>query len=555
MPDNSVNHFYFGRYGLQGRQKRLERIFEIVPGVMCWGIIIGMTVLSLTVPMVASVIIIAFVLYWLTRLIYMSILLMISYFRFSIEKNTNWLTRIEAVDKAVDSSEVNCTTKGIGSWRQKTSQSIHCGQIQKVIDSASLPPGSDDIYHVVIIPVVKETIEIVEPGIEAIENGSYPSKRILLMLALEERAAQNVKSDMYKLEEKHKHKFLDFIIALHPSDMPGEARVKGANATFAGRAAAEYFKKKSVPFENVIASCFDADTVPVRDYFSCLTYYFMITPNRLRTSYQPIPVYFNNIWDVPCFARVIDVGTSFFQLIETTYPKTLVTFSSHSMSFKALVEVGYWSTDIISDDSSIFWKCLIHYNGHYHTIPIPIEVSMDIVTGRTAIETFVNIYKQKRRWAWGVENFPIVMRGFLHSKTMSLSKKISFTWRLVDKFTSWSTWSFLLAFVSWLPIVFAGQEFASTTVYYITPRIRKTIFGLAFSGIVVCMLVSLMLLPTPQTKNRLTRLRYTAEWLIIPAIILILSALPALDAQPRLMLGKYMEFWVTDKYRAKSSAA
>jgi hypothetical protein len=40
---------------------------------------------------------------------------------------------------------------------------------------------------------------------------------------------------------------------------------------------------------------------------------------------------------------------------------------------------------------------------------------------------------------------------------------------------------------------------------------------------------------------------------LVPVILLFLSALPALDAQTRLMSGRYMEFWVSDKRRSKTS--
>jgi hypothetical protein len=39
------------------------------------------------------------------------------------------------------------------------------------------------------------------------------------------------------------------------------------------------------------------------------------------------------------------------------------------------------------------------------------------------------------------------------------------------------------------------------------------------------------------------------QWLLVPLTIVFLSAVPALDAQTRLMLGKYMTFWVTDKVK------
>jgi hypothetical protein len=116
---------------------------------------------------------------------------------------------------------------------------------------------------------------------------------------------------------------------------------------------------------------------------------------------------------------VVETGSSFFQLIETTDPERLVTFSSHSMSFKALVEVGYWSADMISEDSGIFWKSYLHFDGQYQVVPMPMTLSMDIVAAGSWWGTVRSLYKQKRRWAWGVENFPLVMRGFLANKKIS----------------------------------------------------------------------------------------------------------------------------------------
>ncbi|MDD5584783.1 MAG: glycosyltransferase family 2 protein [Candidatus Omnitrophica bacterium] len=543
--------YSYSRYNIQGKEQALARALEILPGALSWSIIIGMLVVSIIKPLIAAVIMIAFVLYWVLRLLYMNIFLILSYLRLTIEKDTDWMERIAGIDRIDDYLKGLCNARLHKGIKDKISSRIHCGELTHLAKSGLTPPRSRDIYHLVIIPVINETKDVIEPGIKGIISGKYPSQRIFALIALEARASEEVSRDAALIRDAYKNNFFDFIVVTHPSDIPGEARVKGANTSCAARYAKEYLDKKGIPYENVIVSCFDADTVANPDYFSCLTYHFMMTTDRTRSSYQPVPVYHNNIWNVPGFARIIDIGTSFFELIEATDPVNMVTFSSHSMSFKALVDIGFWPVDMISDDSAIFWKAFIHYDGNYHTTPIYTTVSMDIAAGKNSVKTFVNIYKQKRRWAWGVENFPIVARAFLKSKSISFYKKITYGYRLLEAFISWATWSMLLSLVSWLPGLFAHREFANSTVYYIAPRIQTTIFGLASFGLVICVVLSILMLPKRKTKSILKRIQHVFEWLFIPVIILILSAIPALDAQTRLMLGRYMEFGATDKYRKK----
>jgi len=546
--------FPYSRCNLDRRQLALQRFFEILPGATSWGILLGFILLSLWEPLVAAALIIAFDLYWILRLFYMNIFLALSYTRLSWERKTDWLKRIDGTRDIDRSLRRTQAAPSRNKLPEIISEAINRRELTELKDSGQTVPSYDDIYQLVIMPVVRESRDIVEPGIKSLYEGTFPSRRILVVLAVEERSSSEIRDAAQRLAAEYRGRFLEFLITLHPDGIAGEARVKGANATFAAKVAAEFFTKKNIPFENVIVSCFDADTIVNPDYFNCLTYSYIVTPNRTQASYQPIPVYHNNIWEAPAFARVLDIGSSFFQLIEATNPEQLVTFSSHSMSFQALVEVGYWPVDMISDDSAIFWKSYIHYDGRYRVIPLATTLSMDITQAKTWRKTLVNVYKQKRRWAWGVENFPILMRAFLTSPTIPLRQKLRHSFKLFEGHISWATWPFLLTFIGWLPTLFAGREFSHTVLYYTGPRITTTIFSLASIGLLNCIILSLLLLPKNPAKNTLgTKMGQALEWLSVPFIMIFLSGMPALDAQTRLALAKRLEFWVTEKERKKAA--
>jgi len=540
--------FNFSANKLKGREKRLQRFFEIVPGFSSWTIIIGMLILAFRAPLIAAVLIIAFDFYWLLRLLYLTLFLIVSYFRLSAEKETDWMGRVAGIDSLDKYSRAIEGEKSERELKKKVSLFFLKREIRKLKKSGSKIALSKDLYHLVLIPIAKETRDIVEPGLKSIALSDFPPNRIMVVLALEERADEEIKTDARDLLRHYKSKFFDMKIVVHPDGIATEAKAKGANATFAAKETAKYFKKKKIPFENVIVSCFDSDTVVKSDYFASLTYYFQTCPERERASFQPVPVYNNNIWDAPGITRVLEAGSSFFQLVESTNPEKLVTFSSHSMSFKALVSAGYWPVDMISDDSAIFWKAFIHFDGKYKVVPMYTTLSMDAVVADNWMQTVKNVYKQKRRWAWGVENFPIVMRAFLKNKNIPLFFKIKQAFKLFEGHIAWATWAFLLTFVGWLPAILATREFSHSVLYYSAPRIMGTIFNLASFSLITSIVLSLLLLPKKKEKHPIfKRIGYAFEWLLIPFTMVFLSALPSLDAQTRLMLGKYMTFWVTDK--------
>jgi hypothetical protein len=239
-------------------------------------------------------------------------------------------------------------------------------------------------------------------------------------------------------------------------------------------------------------------------------------------------------------------------MVQQERPEELVTFSSHSVSFQTLYELGYWQKNVVSDDSRIFWNAFVAYNGDYTVTPLVYPVSMDANLGATFWKTCVNIYRQHRRWMWGAENVPYLLFSFIKNKKIPLKKRVGTAIIQVDGYWSLATNPIFIFLLGWLPGVIGGREFAESTLAYNLPIITQLLMILAMSGILSSAFIASRFVPkAPEHVKRpfLTRIVMVFEWLLVPVSILIFGALPGIEAQTRLMLGKYMGFWVTPKHR------
>jgi hypothetical protein len=62
--------------------------------------------------------------------------------------------------------------------------------------------------------------------------------------------------------------------------------------------------------------------------------------------------------------------------------------------------------------------------------------------------------------------------------------------------------------------------------------------------------ISTLLLPKPKKPIKwIKKVQIFVEWLFVPVTIILFGAIPCLEAQTRLLRGKYMGFWVTPKER------
>ncbi|HYE22477.1 MAG TPA: glycosyltransferase family 2 protein [Verrucomicrobiae bacterium] len=531
------------------RRKLSVRLLEILPGALAWITFLGSPVLAYYKPAWVAIYIIVFDLYWFLKGGNVAIHMLHSYARLKVHNKIDWLdwckrlSNIEEFKAYFESKLSSETDRGLRRLYQE-----HLKRISNIKDGRSL--DWNRIYHLILIPVFKESEEVLEPAIRSYCEADYPNDKQIFVLAVEERAGEEALARALSLKEKFKNQFYRFYVVSHPDGLEGEARGKGANCAYAAEKVTPELDALGIKYENVLVSNFDCDTTVPKNYFAHLTFDFMTVEKPHQASYQPMPMFHNNIWEAPAIARVIATASSFWQLVEASRPDRLVTFSSHSMSFKTLVDVGYWRRDLIPEDSYIFWQCFNHFHGDYRTHPLFTTVSMDAVTGDNYIGTLIAQYKQKRRWAWGAIQLSLVFPQFKRDKLMPFWKKLLYGWRLIEGYYFWATASIMITILGWLPLILGGDRFGNTVLASNLPFLTRWIMTLAMIFLVFSMYVNMVSLPPrPSRYSRWRSFAMILQWFLTPIVSSVFGSLPAIDAQTRLMFGRYMEFWVTPKIR------
>lgn len=494
------------------RKSQLWRFCEIFPGAVAWTLIISPVILSFFWPFAVAIYVLIFDLYWLFRALYMAWYLQLSFKKMRSALHTDFGRKLTALPK---------NDPKICAWQ--------------------------DIYQCVIFATFKEELETLLPSVESVVNASWNHQKKIIVLAGEERDKERLHRIGNYLKDKFKTKLFDFIISEHPDGITGELRGKGAGSAWAGKVLTKYALERGLDEQNIVVHIADADTRFSHQYFNAVAYEFVTNPNRHRRSFQPIPLYSNNIWRANPVCRLSAWGSSFWQMVEASRPWRLVNFSTHAYSLKMLREMDYWAVDIVNEDSRQFWRAYFAFDGDHKAVPIYIPVHMDAVFADNLWTTLKNQYLQKRRWAYGIEHFPYIISESIKHKEIPFWDKFIKIWRLLEGTISWSTASFYLMVVGWLPIVIS-QDFRHTVLATNMPMVTRIIFPLTWIGIMVSVYVSLSFLPPrPSSIKKTTYLIMLAEWAILPLTAVLFGSIPALEAQTRLMLGKYMGFWVTPK--------
>ncbi len=484
--------------------EKSHRFLEILLPTFSWTIITMPLWLSFWHPAIVAYFVIGFDVYWFYKSATLAVNAFKSYLTLSAHVKVDWLSQAKKI------------------------------------------PGWEKIYHVVIIPEYKEPISVLRETLENLKYQDFPKKRIFVVLATEERDAEGEHIGKI-LKEEFGRDFADFWVTSHPI-IKGEVAGKSSNMAWAGKYAAEKIIELGIDIKTVTVTSSDSDVLLHPKYFSYLTFHFLADNDRFFHFYQPAIMFYSNIWRIPLPGRVLNTIYSISNLANLSQDSLrLVNFSTYSLALATAKEVGYWGVDIIPEDYHLFFKTYFQKGQRVKVIPIFLPVLADAAESHGFWKTMLNQYEQNKRWAWGISDDPALIKNYFIHNEIPLWDRTMRLFGVLEQHIMWPTNWFILTLGSTLPPL-VNPFFAMTVLGHNLARISSTILTVCFIFVLIVIVLDFRLKPSRPKSFATWKIPVLyLQWLTLPFISLFLSALPGLDAQTRLMLGKRLEYRVTEK--------
>lgn len=532
-----------------GKRTKQYRFFEILPGLLSYGAIILLVVLSFLNTVLASAYLLLIVLTALVRAVGIA---------YHTIKGNKELKRSCAVNwhaRLMELGDAEASYKKLKNKNYKEYEfSNHKENLLAIATNPKKYPKPDEIINAVIITAYTEPFDVIEPTIKALTKVTYDKKNLLIFFAYEERGGEAIEATAKKLKSLYGNQFMDFVLSKHPKDLPNEVVGKGGNITYAGHRLKEYCDRNKIAYDRVIVTTLDCDNRPHPKYFDAVAYEYIVNENRNNMSYQPVALFINNIWDVPAPMRILATGNSFWNIISSVRPHTLRNFASHSQPLKALVGMNFWSVRTIVEDGHQYWRSYFYFKGNYTVQPILVPIYQDAVLSGTLKKTLKDQFKQLRRWSYGASDIAYVaMNIFTKDRDVPLMPALGRFIRLLDGHVTLACISFLVAFGGWVPLIVNPRASMLIAAQQLPDAISK-IQQVAMLGIIITIVISFQIIPKRPARYKWTKSIFMfTQWILMPVTAILYSALAAYVAQTRLMFGKYLDkFDLTEKITVDS---
>ena len=491
---------------IEKHEKGILRALEILPGFVSWNLILLPYWGIFVFPVFVAYFILFFNIYWFYQSLQIAVSSIISHTRIQAAKVYDWMGDV----------------RGFPDWEK--------------------------VRHVVIIPTYKEPIYILERTLASLADQEFPTKQIIPVLAMEGKEPLQDREEKWKiLNDKFRKIFGHMYMTVHNLEA-GEVSGKASNERFA----AIWIKKNYIdPTKQnldyfTVTSC-DADHKFHPKHFANLTFSFLDNPNRYKMFWQPSVMFYNNIWEIPAFTRVPNTFMTIWNLSQLPRRDRLINAQNYSLSFTLLHSVGYWDPDKIPEDWGIFFKSFYKVGGGIEVEPIYLPLWADAAQSTSFWKTLQNQYQQIQRWAWGVSDDPWIIKSYFLARSVPFWDKTMRLLQVIWAHFLWPVNWFIITIGLTLPSLI-NPAFARTALGYTIPKLSSFVLTIALVLLAVMIVIDNFHKPARPKNFPLWRAILTPfEFVLMPIAGFFFSALPGIDAHTRLMLGKYIQYKVTEK--------
>jgi hypothetical protein len=407
-------------------------------------------------------------------------------------------------------------------------------------------PSARELIHLALIPTYTESLEKLRHTVRALAEAEWPAERKMCAIITRETDEGGI-ANVAALREEFGESFAEFIHILDPLE-PGIVIGKSSAMAWGGRYLYRLLvRERGMDPRLIMVTDLDADYRIHPQYFAYLAWVHLTDANRDTQLYQPIPYFHNNIWEAPVMQRLFAAVLTQLQMWRSVLPEKLQSFGSYSTTLDLVHDVGYWATDAIPEDSRFYWKSYFRYGDRFRAVPLFIPIYGDAVRARGYWRSMAEQYLQARRWAWGVTDIPYVIQNAIAHPEISFWSRF---WRVMNLFgehINWAIAPFVVMFGATVPLLI-NPAFAETTLGQNLPLFASVMLTIALIGLLVLVAVeSRIVPPRPASWGPVQRIASYVQWLGLPFVGIFFSNLPALDAQTRLLTGRYLEYRVTEK--------
>jgi len=398
--------------------------------------------------------------------------------------------------------------------------------------------------HIIIIPEYKEPLHILRRTLDNLCLQDIPKEKLIVVIATEAKDGDADATGVL-MQQEYGTKFGAFIVTKHTLT-PGEIVGKSSNMAWAAKEIVRLLGSSlDIPY-TTITSC-DADAMLHPKYFSYLSYTFLTDTKNPYHFYQGAILFYSNIWRIPMPNKLFNTINSIWNLSLLSQPSRFINFSTYSISLKTIIDVGYWDVDVIPEDYHLFFKVYFAKGSQVRTEGIFLPVLVDAAESHGFFKTVVNQYEQSKRWAWGVSDIPFVIRNaFLHTNIPRVDR-LRRVVMMLEHHIFWPANWFLLTIGSTVPPLI-NPAFGRTVLGHNLAQLSSSILTLSTIFLVIVFIIDWRIRPPKPKDYAAWKLPFLyLQWFTLPIISFFLSALPGLDAHTRLMLGKRLEYRVTEK--------